>query len=334
MKILSSTMLRQMTPKNKLILNKSLTRRAHVFLGTKCSYHCKFCYGNGRRNRSFFPKERVEEYIKFLYNYGIEILEYTGGEPTEYDDLLNLVRNVSSKYHMKQSIITNGSGSHELYEKLYQYGVSEFLFSLHGYDKSSHEKITGVVNSWDKLINSIKDVQNFEHPLIRINVTICKYNYKNLFEQMKFILEEFPRVFMINYLPMNSWDAAVLYDDISVPYKLYVDELLKIFRHIKNHRDDIRLAIRYVPYCVLNKELYPYVYNHLQHAYDEYDWNQELDGMTIHEEYLNHPYGYYTASSILNKRESLYVKFKTCLSCDKFYVCDGFQKNQILREGL
>ena len=68
MKILSSTMLRQMTPKNKLILNKPLTRRAHVFLGTKCSYHCKFCYGNGRRNHSFFPKERVEEYIKFLYN--------------------------------------------------------------------------------------------------------------------------------------------------------------------------------------------------------------------------------------------------------------------------
>lgn len=332
MEILSSTLLRQLIPKNKLTLDKPLSRRAHVFLGTKCSYHCKFCYGNGNRETSFFDETDVKEYIKFLYEYGIRELEYTGGEPTECDYLLDLVRYVNETYHMRQSVITNGSGSGTLYEKLYEAGINEFLFSFHGYDKSSHEKITGVKDSWKQLNDSIRIVQNFEQSLLRLNVTICKYNYQNLEEQIEYIIRNYERMFMINYLPMNSWDNSTLYQDVSVPYKYYADNLIRVLRRVK--RTNMKMAIRYIPYCVLNEELHPYVYNHLHHAYDEYDWNQELDGMTIHKEYLNHPYGYYTIPSILNKRESLYVKFKSCLSCNKFYICDGFQKNQLSREGI
>ena len=321
-----------MTPPHKLVLDKSLSRRAHVLLGTKCSYHCKFCYGNGKRENSFFDEKDVKNYINFLHEYGIRELEYTGGEPTECDYLLDMVRYVHETYHMKQSIITNGSGTESLYANLYEAGISEFLFSFHGYDETSHEKITGVKGSWRKINDTIKIVQNFEQSLLRLNVTICKYNYKNLEQQIEYIVQNFKRLFMINYLPMNSWDNSILYQDISVPYKYYTDMLMRVLSYVKKY--NIKMAIRYIPYCVLNKELHPYVYNHIHHAYDEYDWNQELDGVTIHKEFLNHPYGYYTIPSILNKRESLYVKFKSCLSCDKFYICDGFQKNQLLREGL
>lgn len=329
--ILSSNMLAQMMCNKIKIDCTKLTRRAHVFLGTKCSYKCAFCYGNNKRNIEFIKFDNIIKYIDFLYAYGINAVEYTGGEPIECNYILDVVKYVKEKYNLHQSIITNGSGDIDLYKKLYNLGVKDFLFSLHGYNKSSHEKITGILGSWDKINNVMKELQKNDITL-RINVTICEYNYNNLIEQLLYIIENYPKVFMINYLPMNSWDNAIIRHDISVPYKLYTDSFIELYKITKKY--NIKMAIRYIPFCAVNKSLWPCIYNHLQHAYDIYDWNQELDGKNIYSEYLQHPYGYYTLQSILNKRKSLYVKFNFCTCCENFYICDGYQKNQIIREGL
>lgn len=336
MRVLPANMIEQMTSKEKMLepfKGKLQATRAHVFLGTKCSYHCKFCYGNGKRDAEFFPIEQVKEYIDFLYRYGIDEIEYTGGEPTECSYLPELVEWVRDTYNMRQCIITNGSG--ENYHDLYLKGVEEFLFSLHGFNKESHNFITGKYDAWEKINKSMKEVESFQSALLRINVTICKYNYLFLEEQAKYIIDNFPTVFQVNYLPMNSWDEATKYEDISVPYDEYatiLDKAVKVIRNNPFRRT--RIAIRYIPYCKLSEDLHPYIYTHIHHAYDDYDWNQELDGRTIRYTYLDKPYGYYTVPSILNKRKSLYTKFDTCLKCNKFHICDGFQTNQLKREGL
>ena len=335
MKVLSPSLIEQITSTEKMLepfKGRTQARRAHVFLGTKCSYHCKFCYGNGERNEDFYPLERVKDYIKFLHEYGIEEIEYTGGEPTECSYLPELVEWVSETYGMRQCIITNGSGDN--YRELYLKGVTEFLFSLHGYNKESHTFITGRYDAWEKINRSMKEVEGFVDGLLRINVTICKYNYLFLEEQAQYIIDNFPTVFQVNYLPMNSWENATKYEDFSVPYAEYVDRLERAVGIIRsNPYRRTRIAIRYIPYCKLPEFLHPYVYDHIHHAFDDYDWNQELDGETIHFEYLSKSYGHYMISSILNKRKSLYTKFDVCLLCDKFHICDGVQRNQLKREG-
>ena len=306
-------------------------RRAHVFLGKKCSYRCRFCYGTGEQNQDFYPIEQVKEYIKFLHSYGITEIEYTGGEPTECSYLVELVKYVSDTYGMKQCIITNGSASVEYYRTLYESGVSEFLFSLHGYDSESHQQITCIPDSWNKIIHSMDYVHSID-ALLRINVTICKYNYQNLVEQAKFISERYPNVFQINYLPMNSWDNSIKNEDISVSYKEYFDELYDAIQVLESIKHKPRIAIRYVPFCVIDKELWKYVYDYAQHVYDPYDWNVELDGHTVKEHLLENKYGVTTVQEILKKRRVLYTKFGFCTYCKNRNICDGFQTNQLERE--
>lgn len=334
METLPDNVLRTMISREKLALTgRKMSRRAHVFIGPRCSYNCIFCYENGKRKEPFLSESQILSYIDFLNSYGIESIEYTGGEPTECEFLPEVMSFVKKKYKLGQSVITNGSADEEVYSSFIRSGVDEFLFSAHGYDERSHFLITCAIGSWERLINAMKFVDSFSSVKLRVNTTICKYNYLHLREQAEFFLKTFKNLFMINYLPMNSWDNSLMFQDISVPYRNYAEILKDAIIYLKEN-SDVKIAVRYAPYCCFPSEIHDFIYNHIHHVYDEYDWNQELDGKTIHKEYLKYPYGYFSMDSILNKRAKLYTKFKKCLSCKDFIVCDGFQKNQIKRENL
>lgn len=305
---------------------KKHARRGHVFLGYPCSYKCAFCYGNvSRALHPFISKDSIIEYLKFIKAYGILDVEFTGGEPTIYpeNDFLDILK-FSKENFEKISIISNGCADLKYYRKLGEF-ADDFVFSLHGYDMLSHEKITGVAGSWKKINDAISGC---EKP-VRINTTICRYNYEYLFEHACHVSKNFSNIIAINYLPANSWDESMAIEDASVPYEKYSWQLAySIMRICK----DVKISIRYAPFCAFPEHIRPYVMGHVHHMYDAYDWNQELDGKTIYPEYLEHEYGFFSVAKIREKRKSLYRKFKFCVDCKYFHVCDGFQKNQIERE--
>lgn len=305
-----------------------LATRAHVFIGTRCSYRCVFCYGNERRNLDFLSYNDIISYMNFLKEYGITDVEITGGEPTEFPDIYQLVQYASSLFD-KVVIITNGSASVDTYKKLSEY-VTEFLFSLHGYDEKSHIQITGNKDSWKNIHRAI---QACSERIIRVNTTICKYNYKNLYEYAQHIVSlNIPNLKAINYLPMNSWDDAISIRDSSVPYYMYYNTLKDSILFLKNYIPDVIISIRYVPYCVVSKDLMKYVKTHIQHAIDTYDWAQELDGVHTRYDIIHNNRVQNVTEAILQKRKILYSKFKFCSDCSYRDICDGFQTNQLTRE--
>ena len=241
----------------------------------------------------------------------------------ELEYILKIARNLFKKI----AIITNGSAPLYYYKKIDRY-IDEYLFSLHGYDEESHEKITGIKSSWERINNIIKwcDANN---KFIRINCTICKYNYTNLDIHAKYVIDNIKNVHSINYLPANSWDDAIANGDFSVPFYEYSEKIKEAINIID---DKCIVSIRYVPFCVFSPDMRKYIKGHLQHMHDKFDWNQELDGKTIYNNYLKYNYGFFSLDSILKKRESLYAKFDFCMKCDCRNICDGFQKNQIQRE--
>ena len=304
-----------------------IARRGHIFLGNYCNYRCIFCYNKNLQNEKFYHKERIKQYIDFIFEYGIRDLEFTGGEPSLNNDLVELIYYSKNKGFKNIAFITNGFDN-TYYKDYYQNGCNEILFSIHGYDEKSNYLITGFRDSWNRLLSSIDKSLKLGFKL-RVNTTICKYNYNKLYlhsEKIKSIFGD--NLFAINYLPMNSWDNSILDDDFSIPFYFYTDELSSSIDNFKN----VRKAIRYIPYCVIKDIYYKYIYNNLQHIYDPYDWNRELNGRDIDLRLLKYPYGYYSLDSVYNTRLALYVKFKRCLYCKLRYLCDGFQFNSISRE--
>lgn len=73
---------------------------------------------------------------------------------------------------------------------------------------------------------------------------------------------------------------------------------------------------------------------HLQHVWDWFDWNVELDGVAFMdwlaepEKALARlgPYGSTSIQVAFKTREALYEKPATCLRCKWLALCDGFEK--------
>lgn len=302
-------------------------KRGHVFLGNKCNYRCIFCYNKNLQNEDFYNNEKTKKYLNFIFEYGIRDVEFTGGEPSLYPNFNDLILFSKEKGFNNIAFITNGCNNKD-YELYYNSGCNEILFSIHGYDEQSNYKITNDNKSWTRLINSIDKALKIGFK-IRVNITICKYNFDKLYLHSELLNSIFGNnLFAINYLPMNSWDNSILNEDPSIAFYNYKDELSCAIDNIKAERK----AIRYIPYCAVNKKDYNYVYDQLQHIYDPYDWNRELDGKTIKTELLNMPYGYSSIDSVFNTRLALYTKFEKCLYCSMRYLCDGFQTNSLKRE--
>ena len=92
--------------------SSSISRRAHVSLGLKCSYKCSFCYYNKHRNSDFYSEDSIIQYLDFLYKYGIKDIEFTGGEPLEYDrkSFLKIIDRGSANRNLTWFLICDDTG--------------------------------------------------------------------------------------------------------------------------------------------------------------------------------------------------------------------------------
>lgn len=74
----------------------------------KCNYHCKFCF-HTKLNSYMLPLEKQIEIIKILKEAGAEKINFAGGEPFMYPEIVgNLVKASKEMGYDSTSIISNG----------------------------------------------------------------------------------------------------------------------------------------------------------------------------------------------------------------------------------
>jgi radical SAM protein with 4Fe4S-binding SPASM domain len=115
-----------------------------------------------------------------------------GGEPLLYPECLNLIKYIKQK-GMHCLMITNGSLLENLAAEIAASGLDELNVSLDG-DKGLHDEIRGMPGLFDTIMRGIKKVRSlkertFFKPLLNLQCTITKYNYRAL-EQLIGVAEE------------------------------------------------------------------------------------------------------------------------------------------------
>ena len=90
---------------------RKITRRSVLWLGLICNLKCKFCYdAKLDNNKSWLPFEEATIALKkFKYFYNNLFVDFMGGEPTLYPEILKLIE-FSSKIGLKPTCITNAVG--------------------------------------------------------------------------------------------------------------------------------------------------------------------------------------------------------------------------------
>lgn len=203
----------------------------------KCKHNCIFCCENTDQHKTngILPTiEMIVEVLKNIHslnnnhNNKINSIYIAGGEPTERDDLYDIVE-LTAKQANKVYITTHGDYAHPeiIAEKLISSGATNIAFSLHGHDHITHDAITRTNGSFEKTVNSIKTF--IERGLVvSINYVVVSTNINGLKNTIDLIAREFPNIEQItfshyrqhgeacehNYLFFDPWKCGASINDV------------------------------------------------------------------------------------------------------------------------
>jgi MoaA/NifB/PqqE/SkfB family radical SAM enzyme len=296
-----------------------MCNRAKLDTGTHCNYRCEFCYYKTQLDE-VTEFEKIKERIDYLIACGIKEVDLSGGESSihkQWFDILDYCRG----HGLKISTLSNGYkfANKEFLAKSKEHGLEEILFSVHGYDKESHNILVGHRKGFENIVQAIHNAHELGI-LVRVNCTVTHRNYKSLPTKFVALMQEL-QPFEVNFLTLNYWDDAGKQDTINyaevTPYVHQAIDLLK---------DQVKkINVRYTPYCFMTG-YEQYVCNYYQHIYDVYDWNIAVyNGDIDPETYRADPLkAMYDAAAF--KRNRTYYKTKDCLECKHYYICDGVEK--------
>lgn len=112
----------------------------------KCNLNCVHCF-----NRTYAVPDRlmsldqIDEIIKKVYNYGLERIYLTGGEPLLHPELIPILTHLTHTYtNVEIGITTNGILLTEaMMKKINECGNVVVQISVDGYTKETYEQIRG-----------------------------------------------------------------------------------------------------------------------------------------------------------------------------------------------
>jgi len=167
--------------KSFLIKNYNKPLLAGVKITNNCNLKCIHCPFWRNNNKKSISWTKITKVLKTLYNNGVRIVIFEGGEPLLWKDEkenknINDILNYSKKYFFITAITTNGTIN-------FSDITSDIIFvSIDGL-KNTHNKIRG--NTFDLIIKNIENANKFKK--IIANITINKINYDEIIELIKFL---------------------------------------------------------------------------------------------------------------------------------------------------
>jgi radical SAM protein with 4Fe4S-binding SPASM domain len=171
----------------------SMPEAVTLFLTHRCNLRCKMCgqWGEGGVTKNLeaamlhqeLTQGQVRAVVDDLARSGANITLF-GGEPLLFPGCVDLVSYIKHK-GLHCLMITNGSLLLTYAEGLVEAGLDELNLSLDG-GQQLHDRIRGMDGLFGKIMDGVERVNYFKtvkgatRPLINLQCTITKYNYREL----------------------------------------------------------------------------------------------------------------------------------------------------------
>jgi radical SAM protein with 4Fe4S-binding SPASM domain len=224
--------------------------RVDMALTFKCQNNCVHCYAGGSHETDELTTDQWKRVIDRLYQVGVFILTFTGGEPTLREDLPELL-GYGQKKGLVTGLITNGRRlTDEKYVRsLEDTGLDFVQVTLESHKPEVHDLMTGERGSWRETVAGIKNLIPTQI-YTTTNTTLSKYNAGDFLDTMDFLKELGVAAFGCNSL-IYSGKAKDVVEDFVMPL-----EDLKILLP-KVHDKAAKLGLKflwYTPtqYCKFN----------------------------------------------------------------------------------
>jgi len=302
------------------------TRRAVIDINRPCNAKCRMCYYTYSQDENWSkPFEEVQQELLAARERGNTSVDFTGGEPTIYPQMAEVIRFAES-IGLHTCIISNGL-AFEKVKKLAEAGCSEWLLSIHGFE-DQQDRLLNVDGAWDKINRSARFLADCGC-FLRVNCTLTKYNFQDLPRLARHYHETVkPRVVnFINFNPHYQWgehQQPEIFERLN-EVQVKASEVAPYLREAINYLDDRNywVNVRYFPLCQL-KGLESHVCNNPQVMFDPFEWDYGIAPKTV-DAYLAQ--GREFQNRINTNKE-------TCARCGMLNVCGGLHGNYAQLHGF
>ena len=294
------------------------TRRAVIDINRACNARCRMCYYTYEQSDWSKPLEEVQKELRASLERGNTSVDFTGGEPTIYPQMAEVIRYAES-IGLHTCIITNGL-AFEKVKKLAEAGCTEWLLSIHGFEEQQ-DRVLNVPGAWDKMDRTARFL-NESGCFVRVNCTLIRHNFKDLPKLAAYYDREVgPRIVnFINFNPHYEWgrheqpEIVKRLNEVQVCASEVAPWLKQALDYLNERKYWVN--VRYFPLCLL-KGYEHHVCNNPQVMFDPYEWDYGVCPKTA-EVYLEHGREFQRR---INTREGV------CASCGMIDVCGGLNRN-------
>ena len=134
-------------------------KRCEVILTDACNFKCPYCRGIREDFAGTMPIEDAMMLVDYWAWDNLESIRFTGGEPTIYPHIVQLVKHAKARGIKNIALSTNGSAPMKKYNELIDAGVNDMSISLDACCSADGEIMAGgVVGSWDRVVSNIKEI--------------------------------------------------------------------------------------------------------------------------------------------------------------------------------
>ena len=221
--------------KKKKGITLPTSKPVHIYwdITYKCPLKCAHCYAKPQRHLDKeLTTSEVKKVIDYLSNNDIKLITLTGGEPLVREDLIDILK-YANEQNLHVSLITTGIFPEKIRKIISHDLVKRIQFSLDSSNPTIYNKMRGIDDLYDRLIQSI-NISKEENVRISICTTIMKQNYAdilNIFRlTFKMDLDEYR---LMRLMPCGI--ARKEYEKLAISFHEYrnlirtlVDEYIKI----------------------------------------------------------------------------------------------------------
>jgi sulfatase maturation enzyme AslB (radical SAM superfamily) len=213
----------------------------------RCQNKCCHCYNEPKRNIKELSKEKWTEIIDRLWKTGVPHIVFTGGEPTQRDDLSHLIAH-AEKNGQITGLITNGRKFSEPYylNQLESAGLDHVQITFESFNSQTHDEITGIKGSWNETVKGIKNT-NKADLYLSTNTTVLDQNKSEIAETILFLSKLGVKNVALNGLIRSGLGK----ESHGVPLE-EISTLLPEVKKIAEENDLNFVWYTPTPYCELN----------------------------------------------------------------------------------
>lgn len=163
--------------------------RCELILSDRCNFNCPYCRGIKEEYCGDMSLEKAKEIVSIWASEGLKNIRFSGGEPTVWKGLIDLVAFTKEKGIQRIAISTNGYASLSFYKKLIDAGVNDFSISLDACCAGTGDTMAGgITGAWKKVTDNIRELSKLTY--VTVGVVLTDDNLSELEKTIEFASDD------------------------------------------------------------------------------------------------------------------------------------------------